>query len=88
VSGSINEYYVMVTMAYCIPVILWAIEKSSPWGILTCLSFPYALYWMVFIKRHSGKALNKALAGTGKVVLIYALLYALGMVFSVFSKTP
>jgi len=88
VKWSLYEYYVMVLTAYFIPVILWVIKISPPWGILTWLSFPYAFYWMKFIRRTTGKALNKALAGTGKVALIYATLYALGMVLSVVSKIP
>ena len=40
-------------------------------------SIPLAIYWAVYITRYSGKALNKALAGTGQLELVYAVLFTL-----------
>jgi 1,4-dihydroxy-2-naphthoate octaprenyltransferase len=56
---------------------------STPWVMLTWLSIPLAFRWTMFIINNSGKALNKALAGTGQNELIYAILFTIGTVVAV-----
>jgi 1,4-dihydroxy-2-naphthoate octaprenyltransferase len=80
--GAKIEYVLMLSAAYSIPLVTWKWGFLSPWGMLTWFSIPLTIHWIGFIYRHSGIALNKALAGTGQIELIYALLFTIGMVFS------
>jgi len=78
--GAQIEYFVLMMSAYLIPTLLWLGQLISPWGLLTWLSFPGALRWARYLTQNMGKILNKALAGTGRVELMYSLLFSLGMV--------
>jgi 1,4-dihydroxy-2-naphthoate polyprenyltransferase len=80
--GAIIEYYLLVIGAYLIPIGLVIGQLLSLWGLLVWISFPLALKWARFIRGNNGRALNQALAGTGQVELVYALLFSLGMIIS------
>jgi len=84
--GAKIEYAVMLFFAYSIPLITWLLGVGSPWGMVTWFSIPLAVYWVRFINRNIGLALNKALAGTGQIELFYAVLFAMGMSLSVVTK--
>ena len=86
--GSRYQYSFLMLGAYLVPVILFSYGKISPWGMLSMGSIPLALYWIVYITRYSGKALNKALEGTGQHELVYAILFMVGMILSVVTKQP
>ena len=81
--GARGQYMLLMTLSYGIPAILLWFEKITPWVLLTWLSIPSAFHWIRFVSKNSGKMLNKALAGTGKLELIFAVLLAMGMIFSV-----
>jgi 1,4-dihydroxy-2-naphthoate octaprenyltransferase len=57
-----------------------ALRISSPWVLLTWLSFPLALRWARFIYNEEGRPLNLALAGTGQLELIFGLLFGAGLI--------
>jgi 1,4-dihydroxy-2-naphthoate octaprenyltransferase len=77
------EYIVLVISAYGVPLFLMIAGDLPPLGMLTWLSLPLTIKWIYFVTRKSGRELNKALAGTGAVELLYALLFAAGMLITV-----
>jgi 1,4-dihydroxy-2-naphthoate octaprenyltransferase len=79
VRGAHNEYFIMMIIAYCVPLLIWVTGMASAWGMVTWLSIPLAIYWARFITRNTGKALNRALAGTGQIELLYSILFAFGL---------
>jgi 1,4-dihydroxy-2-naphthoate octaprenyltransferase len=85
--GARVEYIILMIAAYLIPVYVWGTGITSLWGLITWVSLPIAIRWARFVTQKSGRALNQALAGTGQVELIYALLYTLGMILSGLTAT-
>jgi 1,4-dihydroxy-2-naphthoate octaprenyltransferase len=74
------EYVICLVGAYLTPILMVALRISSPWVLLTWLSFPLALRWARFIYNEEGRPLNLALAGTGQLELIFGLLFGAGLI--------
>ena len=72
------HYLVNLGMAYGVPVWLVVWGKLPEGAVLVLLSLLYAGKLVGQIYRWEGKALNQSLTGTGRLALLYALLFALG----------
>ncbi len=77
--GTKAEYALLLLGSYLVPFVLWLRGATSPWLLLTLLSLPAA--WKVWkvVATQKGRILNQALAGTGQLTLLYALLFAAGL---------
>jgi 1,4-dihydroxy-2-naphthoate octaprenyltransferase len=80
--AALIQYGLQALAAYGILAMLWMRGMIPAWGLLPGVTIPGAIFWLGFMARNKGKALNKALAGTGQLELVYALLFALGMILS------
>lgn len=78
--GARWEYALCLLCSYLIPLVMGLVGVSSFWVLLTWLSVPVALKLIRMIVYEKGSALNKALAGTGQLELIYSLLFSGGLV--------
>lgn len=77
------EYYVSIVTACLIPVTIHVLTGRymfAQFGVLT-LFFAVGTLRAVF-SRTDGPALNHALGGTGKLLLIYGLLFSIGWILS------
>ena len=75
------EYLLLFMLAFAVPPLMWLTGWSSVWCMLSWLSLPLAVHLVRTINRTSaGPPLNKALAGTARLDLIFSLLFALGLV--------
>jgi 1,4-dihydroxy-2-naphthoate octaprenyltransferase len=74
------EYALCLSAAYGIPVAAWGLGLLPAWGLLVVFSSPLAWRWARVVFTTSGRALNAALAGTGQLELVYALIFTLGLV--------
>jgi len=81
VNGSRLEYLACLTSAYVIPIILILTDKSYSGSILSWLSIPLAVKSFQELSKLAGSSLNQTLAGTARLVLIYALLFSFGTIF-------
>ena len=81
--SALVQYGLQALAAYGILAVLWMGGMISAWGLLPGITIPGAIYWLGFMARNNGKSLNKALAGSGQLELVYACLFALGMILSV-----
>jgi 1,4-dihydroxy-2-naphthoate polyprenyltransferase len=80
-TGTRWEYLLCLIFAYLVP--LWmGISRMDYWVLLAWLSLPYAASQTRFVWTQAGRPLNQALAGTGRLTLIYALLFSFGMILS------
>lgn len=86
---TIVEYMLLVFIAYLIPVVLFIIKwivllEVTPWLLLPLISAPL---WIPLFRdmygRAKGQVLNKTLAGTAKMSLLFSVLLGLGIVLSV-----
>ncbi len=74
------EYLLCLVGAYLVSLGMWLAGLSSVWVMLSWLSLPLAWQVLRFVWQQTGRPLNEALAGTGRLTLAYALLFSLGMV--------
>ncbi len=79
-----QEFVTVVILAYAIVVLLYTSKLATPWVLLSWFSIPMVFTISSSVLNQRGKILNKTLAATGKLTLIFSLLYALGLVISVF----
>lgn len=75
----LTEYLACLLVAYLAPLGLWTLGLTS-WGVLLAwLSLPRAVALYREFSHAEGRALNQTLAGTAQLALVYALLFALGL---------
>lgn len=82
VQGTRIEYLLCLVGAYLvIPLAAWL--GLVPWlALLTWLSLPLAIKTARTVFTQSGRPLNAALAGTGRLVLLFSLLFLVGGLIS------
>ncbi len=78
--GTRLEYVLCIIGAYAIPILVWAFHMASIWSWLVFLSTPMAWRCIKAIYTERGRALNKALAGTGQLGLVFAVLFSIGII--------
>jgi 1,4-dihydroxy-2-naphthoate octaprenyltransferase len=81
VKGSRMEYVLLLFAAYAVPVILWLIGARSMTVLLPLLSIPLAIPLGRLVGTRSGPVLNKALASTARLALLYSILFGVGLLF-------
>ncbi|MFC1869413.1 1,4-dihydroxy-2-naphthoate octaprenyltransferase [Thermodesulfobacteriota bacterium] len=78
--GTRIEYLLLMSVSYIFPIAFWLTGLSSAWVLLPLLSMPMSFYMIFFVWGKRGEILNKALAGTAQVSLIFSVLFAIGLV--------
>ncbi|MBL8057629.1 MAG: 1,4-dihydroxy-2-naphthoate octaprenyltransferase, partial [Anaerolineales bacterium] len=78
--GARWEYAGLIAAAYAAPLGLWLAGVAPGGVLLTLVSLPRAVLWVRLVFATSGRPLNAALAGTGQLELLYALLFAAGLI--------
>ncbi|MDO9084568.1 MAG: 1,4-dihydroxy-2-naphthoate polyprenyltransferase [Anaerolineaceae bacterium] len=79
-----QELVSVIILAYLIVFLLSISDLASPWLLLTWLSFPMVFSITSSVLNQRGKILNKTLAKTGLLTLVFSLLYAGGLILSVY----
>ena len=79
VSGTREEYAILLAISYLILPILIGLELIPIWTMLVWLSAPFAISVNRIVKNELGSPLNKALAGSGQIALIYSVLFLAGI---------
>jgi len=82
-TGTRVEYIICLLGAYCVPLVLWIVNMTSPWALLAFLSLPLGVSLARFVWREAGRPLNQALAGTGRLTLVFAILFSVGVLIPV-----
>jgi 1,4-dihydroxy-2-naphthoate octaprenyltransferase len=78
--GSRLEFLGLLALAYAVPFYFVGRGYGLP-SLLPLLSVPYAArIWQTVRSERSGDALNPALEDTGKLLALYALLFAIGVI--------
>ena len=84
VSATRKEYLILLAISYLILPILVAVNLISVATLVVWLSIPFAWKVAGVVLKEEGRPLNAALAGTGKIALIYSLLFFTGILLAVF----
>ncbi|WP_254523580.1 1,4-dihydroxy-2-naphthoate polyprenyltransferase [Natrinema caseinilyticum] len=75
------EYAALLALAYVVPVWFWLAAGFGPGAVLPMVTLPYAVMITRTVwTRTDGEALNPALEQTGKLLAMYAICFAGGMV--------
>lgn len=72
------EYFLLLGLSYIVPVIMWITGLTTYWIFIVFLSIPLSIGLSKDILVKKGRPLNETLAGTGKLELIYGLLFSIG----------
>ncbi len=79
--GAQIEYAALLVFAFAAPLVLWLLQESGPWVLATWLTAPLAVQLVRTVSTATdGPTLNRALAGTAQVGLLFSLLLAAGIV--------
>jgi 1,4-dihydroxy-2-naphthoate octaprenyltransferase len=76
------EYLICLLGAYLVPLSLWTFGLASWGSLLTWLSIPQAISLYREFSKTEGRALNKTLGGTAQLALVYAVLFAIGLLIN------
>lgn len=75
-------YFLLLGLTYVVPVIMWLSGLVTYWILLVLLSLPLCFSLVKDILHKKGTALNETLAGTGKLELLYGILFSIGYLLS------
>lgn len=82
VSGTRKEYIILMAFSYLILPLLIGLGYTPAWTMLVWLSLPFAIKVNRVVQHELGRPLNKALAGSGQISLIYSILFFMGLVLA------
>ena len=82
VDNTRKEYTLLLALSYLIILIALAFGLVPAWTLLVWLSIPMALKVNRVVQTELGRPLNEALAGSGKLSLIYSVLFLAGILIS------
>ncbi len=82
--GAQSEYLLLVGLSYLIPLLMGIIGISTWWVMLSWLSLLLVKPLVDLIMNQKGRPLNKALAGTARLELVYAFLFSVGLIIGRF----
>jgi 1,4-dihydroxy-2-naphthoate polyprenyltransferase len=68
-----------VRLAYVVPPVLWLQGLVGPWFWMPLLSMPLAIPLIRFVEQNEGRALNEALKRTGRLHLVFGVLFAISL---------
>jgi 1,4-dihydroxy-2-naphthoate polyprenyltransferase len=76
-------YATMIYISYPLALVCWVFGPLKPWLLLTWLSLPLAAAVVKLVRNHvDGPSLNKALAKTGQLQLVFCVLLCAGILLS------
>jgi 1,4-dihydroxy-2-naphthoate octaprenyltransferase len=77
---TLHEYSWALLIACTVPLLLTFLFRTNPLAMLASLTVVPAIAAMRKVARVSGRDLNECLAGTGRLLLVYSLLFSLGWI--------
>ena len=81
-TGVRAEYAGLVILSYLVPLVMWLTGAAQVWVLLAWLSAPLAWPLWKVVATQEGRVLNKVLAGTARLELVYGVLFAVGLILS------
>lgn len=77
--AGIGEYIALLLAAYAVPLALVVLGQSQPWVLLPWVTAPLAIKLVGRLVLDEGAALNSTLVGSAKLLLVFGVLFALGL---------
>jgi 1,4-dihydroxy-2-naphthoate octaprenyltransferase len=76
--GARAEYGLMLVLAFGTPGLMWLTGMKPPWVLAAAIALPWARSPLKLVLHQHGHQLNRALAETARLVLVYAFFFSLG----------
>jgi 1,4-dihydroxy-2-naphthoate octaprenyltransferase len=73
------EYGLLIAGAYLLPPLGLLLGLTGAWALLPLLTLPIAIRLIRTVFAEQGRPLNRALAGTGRLHLLFGVLFAVGL---------
>jgi len=74
------EYSGLITIAYAMPLVMWATRTSQPAPLLAWTTAPLAIFLLRRVWHVGGRALNPVLGGTARLCLWFAITFGIGII--------
>lgn len=78
--GGVTEYALLLVASYATPIVMFLLGWSGAWVCLPLLTIPWAVRLFHSVVNDRGVALNQTLAGTAKLLSVFGVLFAIGIV--------
>ncbi len=78
--NGVREYVVLLIAAYVALVVLWFVGQTTGWVYLPLFTVPWAVHLARSLARDRGVALNQTLAGTARLLSVFGVLLAIGLI--------
>lgn len=78
--AGVREYLLLLVVSFSVPIWLWVGNVASPWVCLPLVTIPWALRLFRSVAHDRGAVLNATLAGTAKLLSVFGVLFAIGLV--------
>ena len=78
--SGVREYIVLLIASYWTPVALWLVGWTTVWVCLPLVTVPWGVRLARSVASDRGVVLNQTLAGTAKLLSVFGVLFAIGMV--------
>lgn len=78
--AGVIEYAALLALAQVAPIVLFLSGAAGAWALLPLLTAPWAAHLARTLARTEGPALNRTLARTAQLLLVYCALLAAGLV--------
>ena len=78
--GTRYEYLICLLFSFSVPIFMLFMGYASIWVMLVLLALPLSFSLIRSVWEDSGRSLNKTLAGTGQLVLIFSLLFSASVI--------
>jgi 1,4-dihydroxy-2-naphthoate octaprenyltransferase len=75
-----RQYALLLAMTYAIPVLVWALDWTSGWVLLSWLTLPLAIRLASSVWTAEGAELNTTLARTALLDMLFSMLFAAGII--------
>jgi 1,4-dihydroxy-2-naphthoate octaprenyltransferase len=78
--GARIEFLLMLGLSYMTPLLMALARMTTPLVLAAWLSLPWSVSPLRLVLNEKGRILNKALAETARLELVYALFFSVGLV--------
>jgi 1,4-dihydroxy-2-naphthoate polyprenyltransferase len=78
--GALAEYGALLLLAYAVPPALIVFRGFGPETLLPLVTLPLSLSLLLRVMNGEGRALNPLLGQTARLLLLFAILFALGII--------
>ena len=78
--AGVREYALLLFVSYATPVLMFLLGWTSAWVCLPLLTILWGIRLYFSVVNDRGVALNETLAGTAKLLSLFGLLFAIGIV--------